>query len=51
VGKHAKDLTLSQLRHLMQARPEGTKLTAKTIQNITQFGKTIPDAVRNREGA
>lgn len=51
VGKHAKDLTLSQLRHLMQARPEGTKLSAKTIQNITQFGKTIPDAVRNKGDA
>jgi hypothetical protein len=48
VGKNARDLVLSQLRHLVQARPEGTALSAKTIKNITEFGKDIPDAVRRR---
>lgn len=48
VGKNARDLVLSQLRHLVQARPDGTALSAKTIKNITEFGKDIPDAVRRR---
>jgi hypothetical protein len=48
IGKHAKDLVFTQLRHLVQSRPEGTPLSAKSIQVITEFGKTIPDSIRNK---
>jgi hypothetical protein len=48
VGKHAKDLVFTQLRHLAKARPEGTPLSKKSIEAITEFGRNIPDAVRNK---
>ena len=48
VGKHAKDLVFTQLRHLVKARPEGKPLSKKSIEAITEFGRNIPDAVRNR---
>ena len=48
VGKHAKDLVFTQLKHLVQARPEGTSLSKKSISVITEFGKTIPDHIRNK---
>jgi hypothetical protein len=48
IGKHAKDLVFTQLKPLVQARPEGTQLSRKTIATISAFGKTIPDEIRNR---
>ena len=48
VGKHAKDLVFTQLKHLVQSRPEGTALSKKAIATITEFGKTIPDSIRNK---
>lgn len=48
VGKHAKDLVFTQLRHLVQSRPEGTQLSKKSIAVISEFGKTIPDSIRNK---
>jgi hypothetical protein len=48
IGKHAKDLVFTQLKPLVQARPEGTQLSRKTIATISEFGKTIPDSIRNR---
>jgi hypothetical protein len=48
IGKHAKDLVFTQLKPLVQARPEGTQLSRKTIATISEFGKTIPDEIRNR---
>jgi hypothetical protein len=48
VGKHCKDLVFTQLKHLVMARPEGTPLSAKSIKVIGEFGKTIPDSIRNK---
>lgn len=48
VGKHAKDLVFTQLRHLVQSRPAGTSLSKKSIATITEFGKSIPDSIRNK---
>lgn len=46
VGKHTKDLVFTQLRNLVNARPEGTPLPKKALEIISEFGKSIPDAVR-----
>ena len=48
VGKHCKDLVFTQLKHLVMARPDGTSLSAKSIKIISEFGKTIPDHIRNK---
>jgi hypothetical protein len=46
IGKHTKDLVFTQLKNLVNARPEGTALPKKALEIISAFGKTIPDAVR-----
>jgi len=48
IGKHCKDLVFTQLKHLVMARPEGTALSAKSIKIISEFGKSIPDSIRNK---
>lgn len=48
VGKHAKDLVFTQLRHLVATRPDGTGLPTKSMAIITEFGKTLPAAVKNK---
>lgn len=50
IGKHAKDLVFTQLRHLLNARPEGTTIPAKTLKIVSDFGKTIPAAVKPKGG-
>jgi hypothetical protein len=46
IGKHTKDLVFTQLKNLVNARPEGTPLPKKALEIISEFGKTIPDSVR-----
>jgi hypothetical protein len=46
VGKHAKDLVLTQLKPLVSARPEGSPLPRRSAEIITAFGKTIPAEAR-----
>lgn len=48
VGKSAKDLVFTQLKNLVNARPEGTPLPRRALDIISAFGKSIPDAVRNK---
>ena len=48
VGRHAKDLVLTQLRPLVNTRPEGQKIPARSMELITAFGKTLPAEVRNK---
>lgn len=48
VGKHAKDLVFTQLKSLVNARPEGTSLSRKTIATISEFGRNLPESVRNK---
>lgn len=48
IGKHAKDLVFTQLKALVNARPEGTSLSRKSIATISEFGKNLPDSIRNK---
>lgn len=49
VGKDTADLVFTQLRHLVEARPDGTALSRKSIAAITEFGKRIPDHLRKKK--
>jgi hypothetical protein len=42
VGDHSKDLALSQLRHLLNAKPKGESLSIESINLIKEFGKNLP---------
>jgi hypothetical protein len=42
IGSHAKDLVLSQLRHLINAKPASVTLTHKSMDLIKEFGKHLP---------
>lgn len=42
IGSHAKDLVLSQLRHLINAKPASATLTQKSMDLIKEFGKHLP---------
>lgn len=46
VGKHTKDLVFTQLKNLVNARPEGKPVPKKALEIITEFGKNLPEAVR-----
>lgn len=49
IGKDTADLVFAQLRHLCEARPDGTKLSRKSIASITEFGKRVPDYLRKKK--
>ena len=49
VGKDTADLVFTQLRHLVNARPEGTALSAKSLAAIQEFGSRIPDHLKRRK--
>jgi len=48
IGKHAADLAFTQLRHLVNTRPEGSPIPPKSLKIISEFGKNVPPEVRNR---
>lgn len=50
IGKHAADLVFTQLRYLLNCRPEGTAIPAKTLKIVSDFGKTIPASVKPKGG-
>jgi len=49
VGKDTADLTFTQLRHLLEARPTGIALTKKSLEHIKAFGARIPDHLRKKK--
>jgi len=49
IGKDTADLVLTQLRFLMQARPEGTKLSKQALSAVTEFGARIPTHLRKKK--
>jgi hypothetical protein len=49
VGQDTADLVFTQLRHLIEGRPEGTELTKKSLAAIGEFGKRIPAEMRKRK--
>lgn len=49
IGKDAADLTLTQLRHLAEARPKGERLSKQSLAVIKQFGDRIPEPLRQRK--
>jgi hypothetical protein len=50
IGKSAKDLVFTQLKHLVNTRPVGTAIPPATLKIIAAFGKTIPAAVKPKGG-
>lgn len=48
IGKHAADLAFTQLKHLVNTRPEGTPIPPESLKIISAFGKTVPPEVRNK---
>jgi len=51
IGQDTADLVFTQLRHLVEARPEGTALSKAAIASITEFGKRIPDHLKVKKKA
>jgi hypothetical protein len=51
VGKDTADLVLTQLRHLVQARPEGMKLSKVSLAALSEFGDRIPAHLRKKKAA
>ncbi len=49
VGKDTADLVFTQLRHLVEARPDGVPLSKKSIGAIKQFGDRIPPEFRKKK--
>ena len=49
LGKETADLVFTQLRHLVEARPDGTPLSKKSLAAIAEFGKRIPDHLRRKK--
>jgi hypothetical protein len=49
LGKDTADLVLAQLRFLMQARPEGIKLSKRALASIAEFGDRIPPHLRKKK--
>jgi hypothetical protein len=49
VGKDTADLVFTQLRHLVEARPEGMPLSKKSLAAIKQFGDRIPAEFRKKK--
>jgi len=49
VGKDTADLVLTQVRHLVQARPEGTQLSKKSMAALKEFGSRIPEHLKRRK--
>lgn len=49
IGKDTADLVFTQLRHLVNARPDGTALSPKALAAIQEFGKRIPDHLKRRK--
>ena len=43
VGKDTADLVFTQLRHLVEARPEGTAISKKSLSILSDFKKRIPE--------
>lgn len=51
VGNDTADLVLTQLRHLVNARPEGSALSAEAMAALKSFGKRIPDNLKKKKAA
>lgn len=51
VGRSIADLTLTQIRHLLQARPDGSRLSAEATAALKEFGSRIPDHLKKKKGA
>jgi hypothetical protein len=49
VGKDTADLVFTQLRHLVEARPDGMPLTKKSLAAISEFGRRVPDHLRRKK--
>jgi hypothetical protein len=49
VGQDTADLVFTQLRHLIEGRPEGTGLSKACLASIGEFGKRIPAELRKRK--
>ena len=49
VGKDTADLVFTQLRHLVEARPDGVPLTKKSLAAIKAFGDRIPPEFRKKK--
>ena len=49
VGKDTADLVFTQLRHLVEARPDGVPLSKKSLAAIKQFGDRIPPEFRKKK--
>ena len=49
VGKDTADLVLTQLRHLVEARPDGTALSKKSLASISEFGRRIPEHLKRKK--
>jgi hypothetical protein len=49
VGKDTADLVLTQLRHLVEARPDNMPLSKKSLASISEFGKRIPDHLKRKK--
>jgi hypothetical protein len=49
IGQDTADLVFTQLRHLVEARPEGLPLSKKSLAAIKQFGDRIPPQFRKKK--
>jgi hypothetical protein len=49
IGKDTADLVFTQLKHLVKARPDGTKLSSKSLAAISEFGDRIPAEFRKKK--
>lgn len=51
VGKDSADLVFCQLRHLVEARPDGIPLSKKALAAIKQFGDRVPPQFRRKKAS
>jgi len=49
LGKDTADLVFTQLRHLVNARPDKTALSAKSMAAISEFGERIPVHLKKKK--